>query len=80
MSLKYEPSSELRHSHGGGAHMAAVLVVTKVSFSLAETSADLRDHRSEMISDQIQGYLAHKKTPTPLGPPQDPRHRPTVGS
>jgi len=28
----------------------------------------------------IQGYLAHKKTPTPLGPPQDPRHRPTVGS
>jgi len=28
----------------------------------------------------VQGYLAHKKTPTPLGPPQDPRHRPTVGS
>ena len=27
-----------------------------------------------------QGYLAHTKTPTPLGPPQDPRHRPTVGS
>ena len=28
----------------------------------------------------IQGYLAHKKTLTPLGPPKDPRHRPTVGS
>ena len=28
----------------------------------------------------IQGNLAHKKTPTPLGPPKDPRHRPTVGS
>ena len=28
----------------------------------------------------LQGYLAHKKTPTPLGPPQDPCHRPTVGS
>ena len=28
----------------------------------------------------IQGYLAHKKTPTPLGPPQDPMHSPTVGS
>ena len=28
----------------------------------------------------MQGYLAHKKTPTPLGPPKDPRHRPAVGS
>ena len=28
----------------------------------------------------VQGYLAHTKTPTPLGPPKDPRHRPTVGS
>ena len=28
----------------------------------------------------VQGYLAHKKTPTPPGPPYDPRHRPTVGS
>ena len=28
----------------------------------------------------LQGYLAHKKTPTSLGSPQDPRHRPTVGS
>ena len=27
-----------------------------------------------------QGYLAHKKTPIPLGPPEDPRHRPTVES
>jgi hypothetical protein len=28
----------------------------------------------------IQGCLAHKKTPTPLGPPRDPRHVPTVKS
>ena len=28
----------------------------------------------------LQGYFAHKKTPNPLGPPQDPRHMPTVGS
>jgi len=28
----------------------------------------------------LQRYLAHKKTPTPLGPPQDPRRRPTEGS
>jgi len=28
----------------------------------------------------VQGYLAHKKTPPPLGPPKGPRHSPTVGS
>ena len=28
----------------------------------------------------VQGYLAQKKTPTPLGTPKDPRHRPTVES
>ena len=28
----------------------------------------------------LQGYLAHEKMPTPLRPPKDPRHRPTVGS
>ena len=27
----------------------------------------------------VQGYLVHKKTPKPVGPPQDPRHRPAVG-
>ena len=27
----------------------------------------------------LQGYLTHKKMPNPLGPPYDPRHRPTVG-
>ena len=26
------------------------------------------------------GYLSHEKTPTPLGTPLDPRHRPTVES
>jgi hypothetical protein len=29
---------------------------------------------------RLQGYLAHKKRHSPLGPPQGPRHRPTVGS
>ena len=28
----------------------------------------------------LQGFLAHTKSPTPPGPPKDPRHRPTVGS
>ena len=27
----------------------------------------------------LQGYLAHKKPPPPLGPPEGPRHKPTVG-
>jgi len=27
----------------------------------------------------VQGYLAHKN-PAPLGPPQGPRHSPSVGS
>jgi len=31
-----------------------------------------------LILGVLQGYLAHKKTPTPLGPPEDPRHRLTV--
>ena len=31
-------------------------------------------------TNAIQGYLAHKKPPPPLGPPQGPGHRPTVGS
>jgi len=30
-----------------------------------------------MIS--VQGYLAHKKPPLPLGPPYGPRRGPTVG-
>ena len=28
----------------------------------------------------IQGYLARQKMPSPLGPPNDPRHRSTIGS
>jgi len=28
----------------------------------------------------LQGYFAHKKTPTPLGPLYGPEHGPTVGS
>ena len=36
------------------------------------------------LAAAVQGYLArclaHKKRPNPLGPSQDPRYRPTVGS
>ena len=30
------------------------------------------------VAPPYTGYLAHKKTPTPLGPPYDPRNGPTV--
>ena len=30
--------------------------------------------------EALQGYLAHKKQPPLLGPPQGPGHIPTVGS
>jgi len=33
-----------------------------------------------LVKFRLQGYLAHRKTPTPLGPPLDPRHMPTIGS
>ena len=34
-----------------------------------------------LASSAVQGCLAHKKQPPtpPLGPPEDPRHSPTVG-
>ena len=41
---------------------------------------NLQDLKGPTAGDTVQGYLAHKNTPTTLVPPQDPRHRPTVGS
>jgi hypothetical protein len=35
---------------------------------------------SPSASLPVQGFLAHKKTPMPLGPPYDPKHGPTAGS
>ena len=43
-------------------------------------SDGVRGCRAQHVDVHLQGYLAHKKMPTPLGPPTDPRHRPTVGS
>ena len=34
----------------------------------------------EDVLDFLQGYIAHKKPPPPLGPPTEIRHGPTVGS
>ena len=33
-----------------------------------------------LLQAVLQGYIAHKKQPPPLGPPQGPRHSPTVES
>ena len=41
---------------------------------------DIRGCQRSQRGLHLQGYLAHKKTPTPLGPPWDPRYWPTVGS
>ena len=37
-------------------------------------------YRGTSPTSPVQGYLAHKKTPSPLGPSYYPKHRPTVGS
>jgi len=45
--------------------------------------ASLLDMFPPRIPDRpnlLGGYRGYAKTPDPLGPPQDPRHRPTVGS
>jgi len=38
------------------------------------------EHDYTIGSYHLQGCLAHKKQPPPLGPPKDPRYSPTVGS
>ena len=42
--------------------------------------SSVRAARVTPLVPALQGYLAHEKTPTSLGPSQDPRHRPAVGS
>ena len=41
---------------------------------------DLNGEWPENLRRAVQGYRAHMKTHTLLGPPEDPRHGPTVGS
>ena len=59
-----------------------------LSFEVGTRADELFDHRHvpvrycPTLSSSVgsQGYLAHKKPPTPLGPPQGPRQSPTIGS
>jgi len=39
-----------------------------------------RSRSATALAPAVQGYLAHKKLPPPLGPPYGPRQRPTVGA
>ena len=72
MSLKYEPASEPLH----------VSVLKSVEFPVADLVEGLVDalddrchlalHPPHLLNARrllIQGYLAHKKQPPPLGPP-----------
>ena len=45
-----------------------------------EVEAFVRRWSHVRYQAEVQGYFAHKKTPTLLGSSQDPRRRPTVGS
>ena len=58
-----------RHSLGRGCFHGGRACINKIE-GVREISSTVH----------VQGHLAHKKTPIPLGPPWDPRNRPTVGS
>ena len=51
-------------------------------FLMVEVALNISSRRAFWLvaveSDGVKGYLAHKKSPIPLGPPWLPRHRPTV--
>ena len=44
----------------------------------AEGERSQRDAKDTARTDEVQGYLAHKKS-APLGPPQGPMQSPTIG-
>ena len=48
--------------------------------SRPEPGLVFRMNEVHIVDSWIQGYLAHTKTPIPLRPPCDPRHRPTADS
>ena len=52
----------------------------KVMRHAGRVAFTFKPFEAKVPSDGIQLYLAHKKMPTPLGPPQGPRHGATVGS
>ena len=70
---------------GGGVLISEVplqfALCPNVSFCPApgrERERDLSKPAPGLSAGVLQGYLAHEKTPTPLEPPKDTRHGPTV--
>ena len=51
-------------------------------FERIETDEDIEQDIFALgpVGTALQGYLAHRNTPTSLGPPLYPRHKPMVGS
>ena len=58
--------------------MGVHLLVSEVALYLDSEGGDAGVVQTQVLG-RVQGYLAHKKKPTLLGPFEDPRHRPTVG-
>jgi len=63
---------------GSAANLGTAANLTAVPFSLRGPTWRTIDVQTSCTP--LQGYLAHKKRRPPLGPPQGPRHSPTVGS
>ena len=61
----------VRDSEGGGTDCEGAVTPARLVVC---------DQHLEIGPTAAPPNLAHKKTPTPLSPSQDPRHRPTVGS
>ena len=72
-AVSYERGTPVGQSTQNGVVMPPVL-------PLAGRGAPARDPGLGPLRPTVQGYLAHKKQPPPLGPPYDPRYSPTVGS
>ena len=60
-------------------HLESTPAETGLETSRLKTALH-REQSTRLQLGTLQGYLAHKKQPPPLRPPQGPRHNPTVGS
>ena len=70
MSLKYEPASEPLHIYVEGLFLCLAPKAVRTDEDEAEggTGGERLVVQRALVR-HLQGYLAHKKTPTPLEPP-----------
>ena len=57
-----------------------MMVLWGGAFSYKRGTPVLHPRAPAAPAADVQGYLTVKKPPTPLGPPEEPRHGPTVGA